>query len=82
MHPPQNQEIVSMDFLWGFFAGVATMIIVAIAFSFVVFFLTPDEMEEEFALRVRDLPGSVPNLPKSVPEFSNIPVRLADRKTA
>ena len=58
-----------MDFLWGFFAGVATMIVVVIAFSFVVFFLTPDEMEEEFALRVRDLPRSVPNPPKSVPEI-------------
>jgi hypothetical protein len=70
-----------MVFLWGFFAGVATMIVMAITFSFVVFFLTPDEMEEEFALRVRDLPGSVPNPRMSVPE-SNMPMRLADRKSA
>jgi hypothetical protein len=29
-----------MDFLWGLFAGVATAIVVAIVFAFVV--LTPD----------------------------------------
>jgi len=54
-----------MTFLWGFLAGIAMMIVAAIAFSFVVFLLTPDEMEDEFALRVRDLPGSTPNLARS-----------------
>jgi hypothetical protein len=69
-----------MDFLWGFLAGGAAMTVLAIVISFVVFFLTPDEMEDEFALRARHLPGSAPR--ESVPEFSNAPVRLADRRTA
>jgi len=67
-----------MGFFWGFLAGVTTLMIVAIALAFVVFFLTPDEMEDEFALRARDLPGSAPNPPKSVPDLPILPARPAD----
>ena len=66
-----------MDFLWGFFAGATTMIVVAIAYSFVVFFLTPDEMEE-FALKARELPRSVP--PHRV--LPKIPLGITDRESA
>jgi hypothetical protein len=62
-----------MGFFWGFLAGVTTLLVVAIALAFVVFFLTPDEMEDEFALRVRDLSGGAPNPLKSVPDLRSFP---------